>query len=332
LRKRQSKIIPLFVIMVLVIAVISILLPDKFLTLINFQSAASTIPEFGLFAIAMTIAIITGGIDLSIVSIANLCGVIMALIFKRIPAVDGTLLTGGTIMVIAIAAGLSLSALCGTLNGLLVSRFGIPPILATLGTQGLFLGTAVVITKGHGIDGFPESFQFIGNGKLGIIPMPLIIFIVCTLLIALFLSKTRLGMSMYMLGSNPIASRFSGIDNERVSISTYVATGLIAGIAAIIMISRVNSIRPGYGYAYLLQAILVAMLAGVDPAGGHGKIIGVIMAILILQTLQSGFNILALSPFFRKFIWGLMLLLVMITNYLIAEYRSRHRVRARVQT
>jgi simple sugar transport system permease protein len=141
--------------------------------------------------------------------------------------------------------------------------------------------------------------------------------------VALFLSKTRLGISMYILGSNPIASRFSGIDNERVIIKTYLITGLLAGIASIVMISRVNSMRPGYGYAYLLQAVLIAMLAGVDPSGGYGKIIGVIMAIIILQSLQSGFNILALSPFFRKFIWGVMLLLAMVTNELVAEYRGR---------
>ena len=320
---KHSKIIPLFIIMVLVIAVISILLPDKFLTLINFQSMTSIIPELGLLAIAMTLSIITGGIDLSIVSITNLCGVVMALILTKLGmSGEGTVSTG-IIILFAIVAGLLLSIVCGLLNGFLISFFGVPPILATLGTQGLFLGTAVVITTGHGIFGFPEPFLFIGNGRLGIFPMPFVIFVISIAAIALFLSKTKLGMSMYMLGSNPIASRFSGIDNEKVVVKTYMITGLLAGIASIIMISRVNSMRPGYGYAYLLQAVLIAMLAGVDPSGGHGRIIGVIMAIIILQTLQSGFNILALSPFFRKFIWGIMLLLAMVINYLVAENRGR---------
>lgn len=315
---------PLLIMMVLVIAVISILLPDKFLTLINFQSITSVIPELGLLAIAMTLSIITGGIDLSLVSITNLCGVIMALILTKLGMAGGEgAASTGLIIIFAIVVGLLLSIVCGLLNGFLISFFGVPPILATLGTQGLFIGAAVVITKGHGIFGFPEPFLFIGNGRLGIFPMPLIIFIVCVAGVALFLSKTRLGMSMYMLGSNPIASRFSGIQNEKIIIRTYMITGLLAGIASIIMISRVNSMRPGYGYAYLLQAVLIAMLAGVDPSGGHGRIVGVIMAIITLQTLQSGFNILALSPFFRKFIWGLMLLLAMVINYLVAENRGR---------
>ena len=320
--KRQSKLIPLFIIMALVISVISILLPDKFLTLRNFQSITSVIPELGLLAIAMTLSIITGGIDLSIVSITNLCGVIMALILTKLGVSGESAASTGVIILFAVTAGLLLSIVCGLLNGFLISFFGVPPILATLGTQGLFIGAAVVITKGHGIFGFPETFLFIGNGRLGIFPMPLVIFIVCIVAVALFLSKTKLGLSMYMLGSNPIAARFSGLENEKVIIKTYMITGLLAGIASIIMISRVNSMRPGYGYAYLLQAVLIAMLAGVDPSGGHGKIVGVIMAIITLQTLQSGFNILALSPFFRKFIWGLMLLLAMAINHIVAENRG----------
>lgn len=328
--KEHNKLIPLFIIMMLVITVISMLLPNKFLTLRNFQSITSVIPELGLLSLAMAISIITGGIDLSVVSITNLCGVVMALILTRMGVHGGGTASTGFIIAFTIMTGLLLSMVCGLLNGFLISFFGVPPILATLGTQGLFIGIAVVITTGHGIFGFPEPFLFIGNGKLSIFPMPFIIFIVCTAAVALFLSKTGLGISMYILGSNPIASRFSGIDNERIIIKTYLITGLLAGIASIIMISRVNSMRPGYGYAYLLQAVLIAMLAGVDPSGGYGKIIGVIMAIVILQVLQSGFNILALSPFFRKFIWGVMLLLAMVTNQLVAEYSGRFKKRRRL--
>jgi simple sugar transport system permease protein len=288
------------------------------------------IPELGLLSLAMTISIITGGIDLSVVSITNLCGTVMALILTRMGVSGEGAASAGVVILLAILAGLTVSLLCGLFNGFLISFFGVPPILATIGTQGLFLGIAVVITTGHAIAGFSDAFLFIGNGRLGIFPMPFIIFVVCTVAVALFLSKTRLGLSMYILGSNPIASRFSGIDNEKVILKTYMITGLLAGIASVIMISRVNSMRPGYGYAYLLQAVLIAMLAGVDPSGGYGKIIGVIMAILILQTLQSGFNILALSPFFRKFIWGVMLLLAMVTNDLVADYSGRIRKKRRM--
>ncbi|MBA7663854.1 Autoinducer 2 import system permease protein LsrD [subsurface metagenome] len=328
---RHSKLIILFIIMVFVIAVISISLPRKFLTLINFQSMASQIPEFGLLAIAMMIAMITGGIDLSVVSITNLTGVIAALILTNFitPEMAGS--QAFFIMALAVVAAIALSTICGLMNGMLITHVGVPPILASLGTQGLFLGMAVVITKGHGITGFPEKFLFIGSGKVGVIPMPFIVFIVCALIIALVLNKTSLGLSMYMVGSNPVVARFSGINNDSVLIRTYMLTGLLSGISSIIMISRVNSMRPGYGYAYLLQAILVAVLGGTDPSGGFGNVLGVVMGIIILQVLQSGFNILGFSPFFKKFIWGMMLLVVMVINFIMSEYQQRKkkiRVRA----
>jgi simple sugar transport system permease protein len=313
--------------MIVVVIIMSASLPGKFLTLINFQSMAVQIPEFGLLAIAMMIAMITGGIDLSVVSITNFTGVISALILKTYVPGEAQSASLFSIILLTIITALAVSAFSGFVNGFLVANVGVPPILATLGTQGLFLGLAIIITEGHGISTFPEKFLYIGSGKIGGIPVPLIIFIASTLLVALFLRKTALGLKMYMVGSNPVAARFSGINNNNVLRMTYVVTGLLAGISSLIMISRVNSIRPGYGYAYLLQAILVAVLGGTDPGGGYGSVLGVVVGIIILQTLQSGFNILAFSPFFRKFIWGLMLLLVMVINFYISIYQQRKRPR-----
>jgi simple sugar transport system permease protein len=311
--------------MIVLIAIMSAALPTKFLRLLNFQSMVSQIPEFGLLAIAMMVAMITGGIDLSVVSITNLTGVIAALILKNMitPRMTGT--QTFIMMALAVFTAIALSILCGLLNGVVIAKLGVPAILATLGTQGLYLGIAIAITEGHGISTFPEKFLFIGTGQVGVVPMPFVIFIAVALLVYVFLSKTRLGLSMYMVGSNPTVSKFAGIDNDDVLIKTYMTTGLLAGISSIIMISRVNSMRPGYGYAYLLQAILVVILGGVDPYGGFGSVLGVVMGIVILQVLQSGFNILSFSPFFKKFIWGVMLLLVMVINAAVAEYQQRVR-------
>jgi simple sugar transport system permease protein len=309
--------------MVVVIIIMSAALPNKFLRVINFQSMTNQIPEFGLLAIAMMVAMITGGIDLSVVSITNLTGVIAALILKHMITPDTPSSQAFLLMAFAVAAAVSLSVVCGIVNGFVITRFGVPPILATLGTQGLFLGIAIIITEGHGITGFPDKFLFIGSGTIGGFPMPFIIFIVVAFFIYIFLNKTKLGISMYMVGSNPMVARFAGINNNNVLLKTYLISGLLAGISSVIMISRVNSMRPGYGYAYLLQAILVVVLGGVDPYGGFGSVLGVVMGIIILQTLQSGFNILAFSPFFKKFIWGLMLLVVMIINFFVAKYKQR---------
>jgi len=303
----------------------SIFIPDKFLTVINFQSMASQIPEFGLLALAMMIAMMTGGIDLSVVSITNLTGVIAAIILTKLvsPQMGGGLVT--LIIILAILAAIISSLVCGLLNGVLIAYVGVPPILATLGTMGLFLGIAIVITEGHGITGFPDEFLFIGSGTIWIIPVPLIIFIACALIVALVLNKTSLGLSIQMLGSNQVASWFAGINNNSILVKTYMTTGLLAGISSVIMISRVNSMRPGYGYAYLLAAILVIVLGGVNPNGGFGTVTGVVIGVIILQLLQSGFNILAFSPFFKKFMWGVILLLVMVVNFIISKYQQRSR-------
>jgi len=309
--------------MVVVIIIMSAALPNKFLRVINFQSMTNQIPEFGLLAIAMMVTMITGGIDLSVVSITNLTGVVAALVLKNMITHETAASQAFLLMTSAVAAAVALSVVCGIVNGFVVTRFGVPPILATLGTQGLFLGIAIIITEGHGITGFPDRFLFIGSGKVGGVPMPFIIFVVVTFLIYIFLNKTKLGLSMYMVGSNPTVARFAGINNNSVLLKTYMMSGLLSGISSVIMISRVNSMRPGYGYAYLLQAILVVVLGGVDPYGGYGSVLGVVMGIIILQVLQSGFNILAFNPFFKKFIWGLMLLIVMIINFFMAKYQQR---------
>ena len=167
--------------------------------------------------------------------------------------------------------------------------------------------------------------MLIGSGTVWIVPIPLIIFIICAFVVALILNKTSLGLSIQMLGSNPVAARFAGINNNSVLIKTYMMTGLLAGVSSIIMISRVNSMRPGYGYAYLLTAILVVVLGGVNPSGGFGTVSGVVIGIIMLQLLQSGFNILSFSPFFKKFIWGVMLLLVMVINFVVSKYQQRSR-------
>jgi len=322
--KRHSHNITLAIILVAVVALISLALPNKFLTVINFESMTSQFPEFGLLALAMLLAMLTGGIDLSVVSTANLSGVIAALVLAHLTSVPVPV-----VILLAILAGIGTSALCGLFNGALITQIGVPPILATLGTQGLFLGIAVIITKGYSIGGFPEEFLIVGTGQVLIFPVPLIIFSLVAVLISLMLRHTRQGFHMYMLGSSASVARFSGVNNRRIVLNTYLLSGILSGLAAIVIISRVNSMRPGYGYAYLLQAVLVVILGGTDPNGGFGSVLGVVMAIVLLQVIQSGSNILAFTPFFKKFMWGFMLLLIMVINYFTNRFRER---RSRIAT
>jgi simple sugar transport system permease protein len=314
----------LFIIMLATILLMTVLMPSKFLSGINIQSMASQFPEFGFLALAMMLAMITGGIDLSVVATANLTGVVAALILSK--SVESGM-PGGTAMILAVLAVLGVATLCGLFNGFLISYIGVPAILATLGAQGLFMGLATVITKGYSISGFPASFMFFGNSNIIGIPVSFIMFVIGAVAVGIILNRTSQGFNMYMFGSSPTVSKYSGVDNTKVILKTYLLTALLAGFASIIMISRANSMRPGYGTAYLLQAILVVVLGGADPDGGFGNVPGVIMAIVILQVTQSGLNIMAFSPFFKKFMWGFALLLVMVLNYLAQQHKDYKRVK-----
>jgi simple sugar transport system permease protein len=314
----------LLAILIVITGVISLLLPEQFLTARNFTSMGRQFPEYGLLSLANMLAIITGGIDLSVTSVMSLSGVASSLILSRYQSIA---LPSGVVILLGILAALAVSAVCGLLNGALIAYVRVPAIIATLGTQGLFLGISIGITKGHGIGGFPDPFLFIGNGDIGGIPTQFIIFIVVALLVGLLLTRTRQGFYMLMYGSNPLVSRFSGVNNEAVLMRTYLLTGLLAGAASVIVISGVNSIRPGYGSEYLLISVLIAILGGTDPAGGFGTALGLTLGIFILQVLQSGLNFLDFSPFFKKFMWGLLLLAVMVFHHFRRRYSQRHAIR-----
>jgi simple sugar transport system permease protein len=302
----------LLAILIVIAGVLTAFLPAQFLTIRNFASMGRQFPEYGLLSLANMLALITGGIDLSVTSVMSLSGVVSSLILSQWEA---SLLPSGVIILLGIITALAVSAACGLLNGALIAYVRVPAIIATLGTQGLFLGMSIIITKGHGIGGFPPQFLFIGNGNLGGIPTQFIIYIVVALLVGLLLTRTRQGFSMLMYGSSPLVSRFSGMNNELVLMKTYLLTGLLAGAASIVVISGVNSIRPGYGSDYLLISVLIAILGGTDPSGGFGTSLGLTLGIFIMQILQSGLNILGFSPFLKKFMWGLLLLLVMVFHF-----------------
>jgi simple sugar transport system permease protein len=335
---------------VLVFAVLAILQPDKFLSRTNVQQMAFQLPEFGVLALAMMIAMLSGGIDLSITFASNIAGIVSALVLLALSyggAVDFKNLLKGImaegvaptavaaptglpmlgIVVVSVLAAVAVAGLCGLLNGVLVAKVKIPPILATLGTMKLYEGVSLVITRGSPITNFPKPFLFLGSGSLLHVPFPMIVFALCALGVALFLRKTPLGFSIYAVGENPTAARFSGLRNERILMKTYLATGLLVGVAAVLMIARVDSVKVGYGNSYLLQAVLVVILGGVSSRGGSGTVLGVVIGILILRMIASGFNIIGFSNHFRNVIWGSMLILVTIVNYAVPAIAERLKAR-----
>ena len=318
----------LLVIAILLFAVFSYLLPGKFLTVRNMQSMAVQFPEFGILAFAIMITMLTGGIDLSIVGAANLSAIVGALVLTRLAGADGAAMPLLLAAPLAILAALLIGSLCGLFNGFLVSRIGITPILATLGTGSLYTGLSFVITGGPAIT--TTQLAFIGNSTILGLPIPVIVFIVLAVAFSIMLNRSAFGFNVYMLGTNPTAALFSGINSHRVLMRTYWLAGLVAGIAGIIFLARTNSAKPDYGASFILLAVLIAILGGVSYTGGFGTISGMVLAVLSIQFLSTGLNMLMLewfpssaAIFFRQFAWGGLLLLVMVLNYYVEQRRNR---------
>ncbi len=294
----------------------------QFFSIGNIQSMAFQMPELGILSMAMMITMLTAGINLSIIASANLSSIVIALVLTHF--LGSQMSEGGSpgIVLLAFGAGLLVSILIGLLNGFLVSTLDVSPILTTLGTMILVKGVSIVLTKGYVISGFPPAILFIGNGYLFGIPMPMIVFVLCAVILALLLTQTRFGESIYMLGSNATACHFSGIDNRKVLIKTYLISGIYAGIAAVIMMSRFNSAKCDYGESYLLMTVLAAVLGGTSAAGGFGKVSGLVFALLILQTVCNGLNLLRVNNFLTIAIWGIILILVMVVNHLSKQFQK----------
>ena len=315
----------LFFIFILVTVIMGALRPSTFLSADNFRSMSVQFPELGFLSIAAALALMSGGIDLSVTGTAVLSGIVAALIMR-----DGVAAGGDPIlmMVLAIAAALAVGVVCGAMNAVLVARVGISPLLATLGTYNLFIGIGIVLTKGSAISSFPDAFLFIGNGSVLGVPVPLILFVIGTLILGFFLTKTKLGFKLHIYGTNPVASFFSAVNNTRVVFATYLVSGFVSSVAGIIMLSRINTAKADFGSSYGLQALLVAVLGGVNPSGGGGKALGIFLAIVMLQFVSSGFNLLHVSSFLKDFTWGALLVLVMVLNVVQPKQRKKKAAKA----
>jgi len=323
-----SQTLRLLIITILIFIGFSMALGDKFLSIRNLQSMAVQFPEFGILAFAILITMLTGGIDLSIVGTANLSAIAAALLLTRLSGDGGAGMPLLVTIPLAMLVALAVASLCGLLNGFLVSKAGITPILATLGTGSLYTGLSYVITGGPAIT--TTQLAFIGNGSILGLPIPVIVFVVLAIAFAVILQRTTFGFNIYMLGTNPTAAVFSGINTMRVLLRTYWLAGVVAGIAGIIFLARANSAKPDYGSSFILLTVLIAILGGISYTGGFGTVSGLVLSVLSIQFLSTGLNMLMLelsgssaAIFFRQFAWGALLLLVMVVNYYVGQRRQR---------
>ena len=332
--KKDRHIARLVIMMVLWLVFMAITRFSKFYSIANFQTIAGKFPEFGLMSLGAMLCMITGGIDLSSVGIANMTSILMAL-YMRYRATNGAAISGLVIAeVFLFAAVIGFAA--GALNGILISKIHIPPILATLGVNQLLAGIALVVTNGKAVSDIPTAFSSAINQKLwkvvpgkrgtmtGLIPVQLLFFIAAAVLVWFLLARTSYGKKLYLMGTSENVARFSGLKVSRMLIVTYALSGMLAALGGMIMLANYNSARSDYGSVYTLQCILNVVLGGVSPTGGKGKISGVVLSIILLSLLEAGINRFPqISSYYITLIWGAVLLLVMVLNYFVEHPLAR---------
>lgn len=274
------------------------------------QSIMFQMPELGLLSLAMLIPLISGGLNLAIIATANQSALLMAYVMAMlVPAGAG----GGEAaagIAAALALGLLLCAAWGAVTGVLVAYTGVHPILVTLGTKSLIDGISIYLSQGTVLSGLPAAYAAAGNAVVLGIPVPFLAFAATAGLVGLVLRRTPFGISVAMVGSNLEATRFSAVDTRRVLVGVYLASSLLCFVASCLMLARFNSASAGYAQSYLLVTILAAVLGGVDPYGGFGRVSGLVLALAVLQFIASGANLLGFSDYLTLAIWGLTLILV----------------------
>jgi simple sugar transport system permease protein len=325
LRFLRGGAVPLLSLVLLALVVIfSLLLGERIVGVGALQSMAFQLPELGILSLAMMVALLSGGLNLSIIATANLCALAMAwLLTTHMPGAQGFMWGGWQI--IAVLAGIAVALIVGLINGFVIAYLGVSPILATLGTMTMCKGLSIGITRGNVISGFPDPIVFLGNGTLAGVPVALLVFLALCVPIAVLLNKSPFGHKVYMIGSSEKATRYSGVDTRRVLLGVYVLSSLLAFVAALVMMARFNSANASYGESYLLVTILAAVLGGVDPFGGFGKVAGLVMALIVLQVISSAFNLLNFSPFLTVAIWGALIIVVASLGVVLQNFAVSRR-------
>ena len=327
--KRTSGVNSDFLRMLIILAVLLIVAGvtrgSAFMSVKNFQTMGKQLSEYGLLALGLSMAMITGGIDLSTVYIANLSGATAALVMQKFTSEanpDGSL-SG---ILLGCVIGLCVGLLCGALNGFLVSVVKVPPMLATLGTYELFYGITIVLGKGKPINTVNNFKQFAKNDVIfNMVPRPFIIFVVCAIILSIVVGKTAFGRRIHLVGINEKAAVFAGIKNVAVITAAYMISGFLSALTGLINLSKIASVKADFGSSYVMMTILIAVLGGCDPNGGYGEIPGVATAVLVVQVISAYLNsIPQINNYYRQALYGVLLLGFMTYKY----FRNKAKMRS----
>lgn len=291
-------------------------------------------PEFGVMATGTMLCFILGCIDMSFVMMGNfatICGVRYILGHVTEGMSRGQTIS---IFVTAILIVAMIGAIGGIINGLLISKLGIPPVIATISMQMVWLGLSTGVTNGEtlSLKSVPLYAEIGHSNVLGFIPFPLFIFIIIFVIVFLLLHFTTYGKKLYMCGTNRKAARFSAINTDRMIVVTFVIADVICCIGSLLMVSTLNSAKADSGESYVMKIVLILVLAGILPDGGIGKMGNLIISILIIQIITSGVNMFSnMNTYHASFIYAALLIVVLILSTFLSGDRRGGRIRKKVK-
>jgi rhamnose transport system permease protein len=300
----------LLIALVAALAVLSVM-ADRFMSVDNLLNQGRLMTEVALVALPMTYIIITGGIDLSVGSIMGLTAILLGVFWKNL----------GLPLPAAVALAMLAAAAAGFLNGLLVTRIRVPPLIATLATLALYRGLAEGISQARSVRGYPEWFFILGQGEVLSVPTQLWILLVAVIAFWIVLSRTTFGRALYAIGHNETAARYSAIPVDRIKLVIYTLSGVMAGLAGVIFVSRVSTTRSDMGTGLELDVIAAVVLGGTSIFGGVGTIAGTVLGFTLIQLLKNGLALMGVKGDATIVVIGTVLILsILITNAL--QHRS----------
>lgn len=306
------------IIIILILAVLVSLRAPVFLTLGNFRDILLDISILVIVALAQTMVILTHGIDLSVGSSIGLVAMMVAFTIKANPTIS---------LVLVVLLGMALGAVLGTFNGLIIAIGKVPPIIATLGTLGIYRGMVFLYSQGYWIPPYqlPDAFKMLSKGTPLGVPNIIIFAIVVAILAYYFLNYTRTGRDIYAVGSNPEAAQYVGIRKQRIIFLVYVLAGMAAGLAGVLWASRFESSQTNTALGFELQTIAASIVGGVSISGGVGTVPGVLLGALLLGMINNSVTLVRISPFWEQAAQGLLILVAVVSDILILRGVQRNK-------
>lgn len=278
----------------------------NFLTAYNIRTVARQISFTGIVALGQTLVLLTGGIDLSVSSMAGFNGILASKLMVE----------AGINPYVAILMGILSGAIIGLFSGLLVTKIKMIPFIATLAIQCIFYGAILVITEGFTISGIPQSITWLGQGKLGIIPIPTLIFLILALILGFLLNETAYGRHIYAIGGNEAAAKLLGIRVDTIKASVYVVCGALSSFAGILLCLRYGSGQPTVGQTWVNPSISAGVLGGVSMTGGKGTILGAVLGATLMGILSNAIVLLDISAYWEQVITGIVMLIAVMVDLL----------------